>query len=126
MAADHTVFNLCKYRENSSHRERILDAGQYNGLFGFDGARSGVAHVGNGWITDEVDHFGNDWVLSSQCKDLYRGNGQDFTNPAMVGANALASNLDINHHYGHDSDWACAEIIVVNERLSDNEIQCVK
>eukprot|EP01084_Bolivina_argentea_P302592 522328_1 len=125
MAADHTVFNLCKYRDNAIQRSRILDARQYNGLFGFYHAKSGVAHEGS-WITDWVDRFGNDWVLSSQCKDLYRGNGQDFTNPAMVGANALASNLDINHHYGHDSDWACAEIIVVNERLSDNEIQCVK
>eukprot|EP01084_Bolivina_argentea_P302590 522326_1 len=125
MAADHTVFNLCKYRENSSHKQRILDALQYNALFGFHTDWAGVGHEGN-WITDHVDRFGDDWVLSSQRKDLYRGNGQDFTNPAMVGANALASNLDINHHYGHDSDWACAEIIVVNERLSDNEIQCVK
>eukprot|EP01084_Bolivina_argentea_P265606 450284_1 len=131
MAADHTVFNLCKYRENSSHRQRILDALQYNALFGFHSGPnppngySGVAHEGN-WITDYADHFGNDWVLSSQRKNLYRGNGQDLSN-GFVGS-PVATSIAIHNgpSASEVSDWACGEIIVVNEKLSDNEIQCVE
>eukprot|EP01084_Bolivina_argentea_P265605 450278_1 len=129
MVPDHTVFNLCKYRDNAAKRGRILDALQYNALFGFhtdsnNKACSGVAYEGNGWIADFVDRFGNGWVLSTECKNLYRGNGIDLSN-GLVGS-PVASNLDINDHYGQDSDWACAEIIVVNEELSPYEIECVE
>eukprot|EP01084_Bolivina_argentea_P124823 221189_1 len=131
MAVDHTVFNLCKYRDNATRRDRILDAREYNGLYGFFGGVSGVAHE-NAWITQSAQsEFGDSWVLSSTCKDLYRGNGQDLTLIGAVG-NPAASNLDINYKYKYiwqgdqSSDWACGEIIIVNERLSPLEIQCVE
>eukprot|EP01084_Bolivina_argentea_P234431 394683_1 len=101
---------------------------KYNALYGFAQAFSGVAYEGPGWITPWKNQFSDDWVLSSTCTDLYRGNGEDFTKPGVdlsLGMQ-LASNLNINNHFAPPSDWACAEIIVVNERLNENEIQCVE
>eukprot|EP01084_Bolivina_argentea_P203630 347746_1 len=108
MAPDHTVFNLCKFPENATKTGRILDAKQFNGFYGFYYLASGVADEGGrAWITEYVDHFGKNWVLSSQCLDLYRGNGQDFTKPGVVGT-AGRTNLDINGNPNpyHLSDWA--------------------
>eukprot|EP01083_Nonionella_stella_P283097 963466_1 len=128
MVPDHTVFNLCKYRDNAAKRGRILDAKLFNGLYGFWWGKSGMAHE-TGWITqDTQSEFGDNWVLSSQRLDLYRGNGIVLSLPGKIGS-ALASNLDINNGQAipdEESDWACGEIIVVNEKLSDNEIQCVE
>eukprot|EP01084_Bolivina_argentea_P032095 59376_1 len=133
MAPDHTVFNLCKYTSYRGKSWRILDAKQFDGLYGFWGRQSGLAREGT-WITlSGPSNFGNNWVLSSQRLDSYRGNGVDLTLSGRVGF-AVASNLDINNCddtlrgncASENSDWACGEIIVVNEKLNDNEIQCVE
>eukprot|EP01083_Nonionella_stella_P274229 930731_1 len=94
--ADHTIFNLCKYRDNASSRMRILDATAYNGLYGHWWELSGVAHE-NKWITQNTEtKFGDDWVLSSTCPDLYRGNGIILTTDASGNAVNVATKITIN------------------------------
>ena len=41
VAPHHTVFNLCKYREDSENKNRIIQTNSYNGIFGFVDAKSG-------------------------------------------------------------------------------------
>ena len=76
----HTVFNVARYTPDGASQLRILTANPDNGLFGFWSGLTGVAYE-DGWITsnliNQFDH--QSWLISSQQKDLYRGNFQDFT-----------------------------------------------
>eukprot|EP01084_Bolivina_argentea_P035397 65660_1 len=125
---DHTVFNYCKYRDIGT-KNRILQTGAENGLFGFWMGRSGQAYEMD-WITDgSTDYFGSEWVLSSQQNDLYRGNRVDLTtNPAPTTHLALINKLMINLGSLPDetSDFACTEIIIINQKLPLNEITCIE
>eukprot|EP01083_Nonionella_stella_P109132 317880_1 len=135
MAPDHTIFNLCKYRDNASTKYRILGAKQYNGLFGWSWGCAGVAFEGDAYISDTYNTCLDDptltefpideWLLSTTCTDLYRGNGEDLTKPGVKGT-VVPSNVGIPDQAGQFSDWACSEIIIVNERLSTGEIECVE
>ena len=126
----HTVFNLCKYIEDGTKR-RIIESKDVNALFGFWEGKSGVAYE-SGWLTqNEISQFGNNWVLSSQQTDLYRGNGIDLTTGSS--SNVAPGRLTINN--GHAtasgtgaemSDFACAEILIYNEELNVDEIECVE
>mmetsp|Transcript_57225 Transcript_57225/g.51521 ORF Transcript_57225/g.51521 Transcript_57225/m.51521 type:complete len:413 (-) Transcript_57225:657-1895(-) len=123
----HTVFNVCKCRESGA-KQRIIQANTYNGVFGFVSGRSGIAYEGD-WITDPFpDQFGNDWVLSSQTRSLYRGNKRDLTTSA--GTNTLSSRLSINTGWTpaipQKSNFACAEVILLDRDLELDEIQCIE
>ena len=120
---NHTVFNLCKYRDGATWRGRILQTDQDNGLFGFHAAKSGVAYE-NYWIVEQsrddgyepVDRFGDSWVISSQIHHLYRGNFKDLTaqNPWWNSANFHFTNkLMINQgSYPNDySDFAWVKLL---------------
>ena len=126
--AAHTVFNLAKYRIGSAYKARILQGNTHNSLFGFWGARSGIAHY-NYWITAYNDVFGTEWVLSTQQEQLYRGNAVDLTvnrqssgvtntNKLMINSGALTG--------GEVSDFALSELIVFNEILDLGEIECIE
>lgn len=89
----HSVFSVCKYLENGI-RGRIIQAIDYPAIFGFNGqGRSGLAYEG-GWIAYSDDQFDTDWVMSSQTRELYRGNTKDLT--TGTGTNTVDSKLAIN------------------------------
>ena len=50
---EHTIFNLCKYRESGT-KKRILQSTAANGLIGFWNGRSGVAEVNGKWIAHRL------------------------------------------------------------------------
>eukprot|EP01083_Nonionella_stella_P083076 229537_1 len=97
-------------------------------VFGFWQGLSGQAYEYNAWITDgATDHFGSEWVLSAQQRDLYRGNGIDLTvNP--TGTFQVTQTLDINKGFKPEksSDWACTEIIIINQKIPLDDIICIE
>jgi len=124
---EHTVFNLCKYRAGS--KKRILRGTDTNAIFGFQNGRVGFASEGGSSIATRgfVEHGNTDWLLSAQSRVMYRGNGVDRTTGEGGDFDSLGR-LGINDSpTGKDlSNWACAEIIIVNAELSVDEIECVE
>eukprot|EP01083_Nonionella_stella_P180224 642102_1 len=123
---NHTVFNYCKYRDVGVKR-RILQTSTQNGVFGFWNGRSGQAVEGN-WITDgSTDWFGSEWVISAQQTDLYRGNRIDKTsnpnNPFTVTQQLM---IGLGAYGGETSDWACTEIIVIDQKIPLDDIICIE
>eukprot|EP01084_Bolivina_argentea_P058858 107432_1 len=123
LGAQHTIFNLCKYK-NIGAKGRIIQTASYNGLFGFHLGKSGVAYE-NGWITSKLNRFGSKWVLSSQTPQLYRAWGQDYTISAGSG---IKSKFMINKgkNYKEKSDFGCAEILLFDTVLELDTIECVE
>eukprot|EP01083_Nonionella_stella_P227374 806788_1 len=122
----HTVFSVCKYREVGA-KLRILQTETEDAYFGFSGGQSGVAHAVGTSITDDTDRYGNDWVVSTQQQDLYRGNSIDYTADGSKATMTQTNRLWINGGYTNEpSDWACSEIIIINRKLSLTEYNCVE
>ncbi len=66
---------------------------------------------------------------------MYRGNGVDYTTTAWTGSFGLSTSLSINHaccganaeiRAAEDSDFACAEILIVNQELDLVQIKCIE
>eukprot|EP01083_Nonionella_stella_P158429 515722_1 len=122
---NHTVFNYCKYRE-VGQKYRIIQTGPENGCFGF-WRGSGQAFENN-WITDgNTDWFGNEWVISAQQHDLYRGNRIDKTdNPTATFAQTNQLMIGLGSHPVETSAWACTEIIIINQKIPLDDIICIE
>lgn len=75
---DHTILSLCRYA-NQGTKRIILQADNYRAAYGFYGSYSGVAYE-EAWITHSSRHtFDNDWLISVNSMNLYRGQGVDLT-----------------------------------------------
>eukprot|EP01084_Bolivina_argentea_P180411 311702_1 len=120
----HSVINLCKY--NGATKRRIVQSSANNIVFGFWGGKSGVAHYLNTWLTDyNTDRFGDNWVLSIQSNTQYYANGVKYS--TTTGPEVAPGTLGINygHVTGEYSDFACAEVIIINDViLNDEQVQC--
>ena len=126
MALTHTVFSVCKYVELGTQRA-ILQGYDVSALFGFWNGYSGSAVYEN-WITaNNIDNFQDDYVISSQQQGLYRGNKQDLTTvPTNIADATTRLSINQGKYSAYTSDFGCAEIIVVNEELSLDEIECIE
>ena len=69
LPSTYTLFHVAKY--NNGARQRIFNGYYGNWLSGFWGGRAGVAHH-DGWLTPTDDLYGNNWVISSDQRGLYR------------------------------------------------------
>lgn len=92
----YTLFHVAKY--NGEAKGRIFDGMDSNYLSGFwAGRNGGVAHRdGTGWITHPYTEDNNDWIISTDTKDVYRKNGlrrSGFTNLQGV----IPTRLSINY-----------------------------
>ena len=68
----YTLFHVASYTGGTNGR--IFDGVDSNWLSGFWGGRSGVAYHGE-WITTyKINNFKNNVVISTDQKNLYRGN----------------------------------------------------
>ena len=125
---NHTIFSVAKHSSGGT-RSRILQTTVDNGIFGHHIGTSGVAYEQSTWITNDIDRFGYDWVISSQQPKLYRGNLLDFTaNTGSDGFNSSQNQLAINtgRLTWQISDFEFAELIVFDELLNLTEIQCIE
>jgi hypothetical protein len=120
-SSDYTLFHVARYYNptGSPTRKRIFDGVTSNWLSGFYDGKSGIAYH-NGWLTQQVNRHGDNWLISTDQKDLYRSNGVDRT---VSGSGSTSRQLSINYGYytGERSDWAVAEVIVYNRELSSSE-----
>lgn len=120
-SSDYTLFHVARYYKPSGTptRKRIFDGVTLNWLSGFHDGNNGVAHH-DGWLTQQVNRHGDNWLISTDQKDLYRSNGVDRT---VSGSGSTSKQLSINygHFTGERSDWAVAEVIVYNRELSSSE-----
>lgn len=120
-SSDYTLFHVARYYKPSGTptRKRIFDGVTLNWLSGFHDGNNGVAHH-DGWLTQQVNRHGDNWLISTDQKDLYRSNGVDRT---VSGSGSTSKQLSINygHFTGERSDWAVAEVIVYNRELSDRK-----
>ena len=93
---------------------------------GFYGGWSGVS-LENNWLTATTDKFGTGWLLSTQTRHLYRGNGIDYTtNPNLADLTIGVLSINDGQQPAEDSDFACAEVIICDEELNVNEIICIE
>ena len=123
-----TIFNVAKWKEIGS-KSRILQGENHDCAFGFDSVGSGYAEFQNVSITSSDDSFGSNYVISSQRANLYRGNMQDLTLDGLeTNIATLPTRISINDGYipSQTSDFGIAEIIMVNEELTNDEILCIE
>ena len=127
---DYTLFHVARYYNPTGEptRERIFNGATLNWLSGFHFSRSGVAYHGDpptndGWVTPTTDLHGNQWVLSTDQRNMYRSNGTNRTSPDY--SDGASDQLTINTRYDY-SDWAVAEVIIFNRELTSTEYLAVE
>eukprot|EP01084_Bolivina_argentea_P252171 423216_1 len=125
LSETHTIFSVCKY-QNIGTKNRIIQTESYDGIFGFNEGKSGVAMENGIWITDNMDRFSNDWVLSTQTPQLYRAWATDYTQ--SYDGSAINSKLMINKGFGAAlaSHFGCSEIILFEQMLDMFAIECIE
>eukprot|EP01083_Nonionella_stella_P288358 981236_1 len=65
--------------------------------------------------------------MSSQQYDLYRGNGIDLTsNPTATFTMINQLRINAGTHTAEISDFACTEIIVINQKIPLDDILCIE
>jgi hypothetical protein len=122
-SAQYTLFYVARY--NGPMKGRIFE-GLHDSLSGFHSGRAGVSfRSGCGYMTQERDVHGSDWVLGSDRSDSFRSNGVDRTTNTANGCQAFFR-LAINIGNGEYSDFAIQYVLVYNVKLSDADVQRVE
>lgn len=117
LPSTYTLFHVTRYQ--GSTNSRIVTGINNNWLSGHWGGLSGVAYH-EGWLTQSTNsHEYNNWVISSDQINLYRGNMVMRGNSGGAQSTRLSINAGIYSEY---SAWQCAEVIVYNRALSEAEI----
>jgi hypothetical protein len=123
----YTLFHVASYTGGTNRR--IFDGVDSNWLSGFYSGSSGVAYHGK-WITPVSNNFKNYVVISTDQKNLYRGNGKNFTlNNIKGGKNdrlSINNGLWSGKGKNQNSSWRVFEVIVYDRELSITEIEKVE
>ena len=123
LPATYTLFHVARYTGGT--RGRIFNGFNGNWLSGFWSAVSGVAYH-ESWLTQSSTSIhGDNWIISCDQNKIYRSNGIQRNAQIPSGG---SQQLTINHGntITEYSDWAVAEVIVYNRRLSPLEISRVE
>lgn len=124
----YTLFHVARY--NGAER-RIFDAEGSNWLSGFWNGRTPVAYH-NGWLTDQSDRAGTNWVVSCDMYSFYRGywtNGSGgYNSYSRTGGGSQTETVSLNYGYfgGERSDWQVYGIWFYNVSLSSTERDIVQ
>jgi hypothetical protein len=123
LPSTYTLFHVARYTVGL--RGRIFNGLNGNWLSGFWSELSGVAHH-ESWLTQSSTSLhGTNWVISCDQNKMYRSNGVQRNTQIPTGS---SQQLTINHGNSltEYSDWAVAEVIVYNRRLSPLEISRIE
>lgn len=113
----YTLFVVSKY--NGEAKRRIMTSSEGGWFSGHNAGKSGVAYHDN-WLTQDADMNGDEWLLSTDQRNLYRANGRRLSGYGLD--ESFPKNLGVNIAAGQESDYAIAEIMVYNRELSEEEI----
>lgn len=121
----YTLFSIARY--NGSTRARIIEGINNNWLSGHWNAQTCVAYH-EGWVTssNSPNPIGTNWVLSTDQRNLYRGNKNTY------GTSGGTQDCRLSIHYGtytsssEVSDWAVYTILVYNRELNSTEYTAVE
>ena len=120
---NYTLIHLAKY--NSGVKQRIFQGVTTDWASGFYQGKAGVAYH-NGYITPAIDLYGYQWVISSDQSNLYRAQSYDFTSGTPGTPSYDRIGLNYGFKTGEYSDWAVAEVILYNRKLSASEMTSVE
>lgn len=115
---NYTFITAARYAGGS--RNRIFTSSTQNWLAGFWAGRSGVAYH-EGWLGGQPDRFGDNWVISVDANQIYRGNGLLLESS---GGNDQLPPMTIN--YNESSDYQFAEILIFDRKLSVEDMAKVE
>ena len=118
----YTLFTVAKY--NGASKKRIFVSGDDMWYSGHNDGKSGVAKRGDVLLTEDIDYYGDSWVVSCDQRNVYRANGirlsgmhYDQEPPTTIGVNIASP---------HESDFAIGEILVYSRELNLDEIQIIE
>ena len=120
---NYTLFHVARYYNptGTPTRGRIFDGFGNNWLSGFYlGPETGGAYHGI-WITPEVNLHGDQWILSTDQRNMYRSNGTDRTDATSTSNKSTQLTINYGSSTTQTSHWAVAEVIVYNRELDINE-----
>ena len=124
----YTLFHVASYTGGTNRR--IFDGVDSNWLSGFYSGMSGVAYHGKWITTPPRNNFKNYVVISTDQKNLYRGNGKKISVNNIKGGknNRLSINNGLWSGEGKNqsSSWRVFEVIVYDRELSITEIEKVE
>lgn len=112
----YTLFIVSKY--NGDGKRRILTSSEGGWFSGHNAGKSGVAYHDN-WVTEDSNKYGDDWVLSTDQRNLYRANGRRLSGYGLD--ESFPKDVGVNITPSQESDFAIAEIIVYNKELTEEE-----
>lgn len=115
LPSTYTLFHVTRYTGGT--KARIFDGLTSNWLSGFWGGAAGVAYH-DGWLTDQTDRHGNNWVISTDQNSLYRSNG---VQRGTGGGTSKQLTINRGYYSGERSDWQVSFVAVYNRTLSSNE-----
>ena len=128
---NYTLFHVARYYKPGGEvpvRKRIFDDVKSTFSYwwsGFDNGKSGVAFH-NKWLTEITDLHGDNWVLSTDQKNMYRSNGIDRTESGISGGLSAQIGINYSNQSVSYSDWACAEVIIYDRELTSAEYEAVE
>jgi hypothetical protein len=117
----YTLFTVAKYNGNS--KKRIFTSSGGDWYSGHDDGKSGVAKH-ESVLTEDIDHYGDGWVVSCDQRDMYRANGIRLS--GLHYGEGLPENIGVNIKSGWESDFAIGEILVYSRELTMDEIQIIE
>jgi len=118
----YTFFHVARYNGTEG---RIFDAEGSNWLSGFWNGRTPVAYH-NGWLTDQSDRAGTNWVVSCDMYSFYRGywtNGSGgYNSYSRTGGGSQTETISLNYgYYNEKSSWQVYGMWYYNVALTSAE-----
>jgi hypothetical protein len=117
----YTLFTVAKY--SGDVKERIFTSSQGDWYSGHNDGKSGVAKHDD-TMTEDIDHYGDEWVVSCDQRNLYRANGIRLS--GLHHDQGLPENVGVNTKSGLESNFAIGEILVYSRELNLDEIQIIE
>ena len=117
----YTLFTVAKY--NGDAKKRIFTSSEGDWYSGHNEGKSGVAKHDD-VLTEDIDHYGDGWVVSCDQRNTYRANGIRMS--GLHYDQGLPGNLGVNIKQDLESDFAIGEILVYSRELNPDEIQIVE
>ena len=121
----YTIFHIGRYTTNNNSGVIFSSYNNASWISGFYNGYISVANHSTGYLT-QTNNSSTNWLLSSDTKYLYRGNGINSTINSNTGVTYLPSFALINGWWGLTNGFQIADVIIYNSYLTINQIMIVE